>query len=103
MMAGQPSTVGPLKVHFNNPRWFANTNGQAVWLTGSHTWANFQEREIEGHTPDFDCEGYLDFPQRHGHNFIRLCLCRGLAGLKRAPQSPSPLRLITRQRIPVPC
>jgi hypothetical protein len=46
--------------------------GRAVWLTGSHTWANRQERGVEGKTPDFDYDGYLDFLERHGHNFIRL-------------------------------
>ena len=68
-----PSTaIGPLRPHPENPCWFARPDGQAVWLTGSHTWANFQERGIEGQTADFDYDAYLDFLQRHGHNFIRL-------------------------------
>ena len=67
-----PSPIGPLRVHPDNPRWFARPDGQAVWLTGSHTWANFQERGVEGQTPDFDYPGYLEFLERHGHNFIRL-------------------------------
>ena len=66
------SRIGPLRVHPDNPRWFVTPNGRAVWLTGSHTWANRQERGVEGVTPDFDYDGYLDFLQRHGHNFIRL-------------------------------
>ena len=70
--AGDPSGIGPLRVHPDNPCWFARPDGQAVWLTGSHTWANLQERGVEGQTPDFDYDGYLDFLQRHGHNFIRL-------------------------------
>ena len=64
--------IGPLKVHPDNARWFADGTGRAVWLTGSHTWANRQERGVRGTTPDFDYAGYLDFLQRHGHNFIRL-------------------------------
>ncbi len=64
--------MGPLRVHPVNPRYFATPDGQAVWLTGSHTWANRQERGIEGATPNFDYDGYLDFMQRHGHNFMRL-------------------------------
>lgn len=71
-VAGEPSPIGPLRVNPDNPRWFVRPDGQAVWLTGSHTWANFQERGIEGQTPDFDYEAYLEFLQRHGHNFIRL-------------------------------
>ncbi len=70
--AGDRSAVGPLRTHPDNPRWFAKPDGQAVWLTGSHTWANFQERGVDGQTPDFDFDGYLDFLQQHGHNFIRL-------------------------------
>lgn len=66
------AATGPLQVHPGNPRWFADGAGRAVWLTGSHTWANRQERGIEGATPDFDYAGYLAFLQRHGHNFIRL-------------------------------
>ena len=69
---GPSTAIGPLRPHPENPCWFVRPDGRAVWLTGSHTWANFQERGLEGHTPDFDYNGYLDFLQRHGHNFIRL-------------------------------
>lgn len=65
-------TNGPLRPCAENPRYFADATGRVVWLTGSHTWANFQERGIEAETPDFDYDGYLDFLQQHGHNFIRL-------------------------------
>ncbi len=68
--AAQP--MGPLKVHPQNPRYFVTPQGRALFLTGSHTWANFQERGLERLTPNFDYEGYLDFLQQHGHNFIRL-------------------------------
>jgi hypothetical protein len=39
--------IGPLRVNPDNPCWFVQPDGQAVWLTGSHTWANFQERGVE--------------------------------------------------------
>jgi hypothetical protein len=65
-------TMGPLRLHPDNPRYFAKPSGDAVWLTGSHTWASFQERGVEGQTPDFDYPGYLDFLEEHGHNYIRL-------------------------------
>ena len=68
---GQPAG-GPLRIHPDNPRYFADDTGRAVWLTGSHTWANFQERGVEGETPDFDYEVYLDFLEDHGHNFMRM-------------------------------
>ena len=51
--------AGPLKVHPNNPRYFTDASGRAVYLTGSHTWATFQERGIEGATPDFDYNEFL--------------------------------------------
>lgn len=63
---------GPLTVHRQNPRYFADSHGRAVFLTGSHTWANIQERGIAGLTPDFDFTAYLDFLEAHGHNFTRL-------------------------------
>jgi hypothetical protein len=63
---------GPLRVDPENPRYFTDSSGQAIFLTGSHTWANFQERGVEGETPDFDYERYLDFMQEHDHNFMRM-------------------------------
>lgn len=63
---------GPLQVHPTNPRYFTDGSGGAIFLTGSHTWANFQERGVAGETPDFDYERYLDFMAGHGHNFMRL-------------------------------
>ncbi len=67
-----PISLGPLRLHESNPRYFAKPSGEAVWLTGSHTWASFQERGVAGRTPDFDYPAYLDFLEERGHNFIRL-------------------------------
>ncbi len=67
-----PTSTGPLKIHPDNSRYFTDGSGRAVFLTGSHTWANFQERGVEGETPDFDYERYLDFMQERGHNFMRM-------------------------------
>jgi hypothetical protein len=65
-----PAT-GPLKVDSRNPRYFTDGSGRAIFLTGSHTWANFQE---SGTAPvrTFDWEGYLSMMQSHNHNFMRL-------------------------------
>lgn len=63
---------GLLKVHPQNPRYVADQDGNAIFLTGSHTWAAFQERGVEGETPDFDYEEYLEFLEQHDHNFMRL-------------------------------
>lgn len=64
--------VGPLRVHPANPRYFSDGSGKAVYLTGSHTWANLQERGCEGITPNFDYLAYLAFLQNFQHNFMRL-------------------------------
>ena len=67
-----PGIKGTLRVHPENTRYFTDGTGKAVFLTGSHTWANFQERGVEGQTQDFDYERYLDFMQTMGHNFMRM-------------------------------
>ncbi len=69
---------GPLRVHPANPRYFtdgvklADGSLKAVYLTGSHTWNNFVDMEPEGSPDRFDFKAYLDFLERHNHNFIRL-------------------------------
>lgn len=64
--------MGPLVVHPENPRYFMNAaTGRAVYLTGSHTWANLQERALPETRP-FDFSEYLRFLRGHGHNFVRL-------------------------------
>lgn len=69
---------GPLRVHPTNPRYFtagvkaADGTLRAVYLTGSHTWTNLVDMG-QGDPPEpFDFEAYLDFLERHHHNFFRL-------------------------------
>ncbi|MEN6472752.1 MAG: DUF6298 domain-containing protein [Syntrophaceae bacterium] len=51
-----------------NPRYFADAEGNIVFLTGSHTWNNKQD-----FIPDvFDYPDYLDFLEDLNHNFFRL-------------------------------
>jgi hypothetical protein len=59
--------VGPLRVHPTNPRYFADGTGRAIYLTGSHTWANLQGFA----TRPFDFTAYLNFLKSYNHNFIR--------------------------------
>jgi hypothetical protein len=68
---------GPLRVLKANPRYFTDGSGRAILLVGSHQWRNFQDnghRLPEGTDPPpaFDFDGYLDFLQKHHHNFFRL-------------------------------
>lgn len=87
-VAGKRPATGPLVVSKENPRYFMDSStGRYVYLTGSHTWNNFQDigfdndgdgipeyiREKSRGIPGvFDYRGYLDFLVRNNHNFIRL-------------------------------
>lgn len=79
--------TSPLRVHPDNPRYFTDNSGKAIYLTGSHTWANFQDMEIsyDSITP-FDFTGYLDFLQEYNHNFIRLWAWEHTFGASWAPE-----------------
>jgi hypothetical protein len=73
----KPAT-GPLRVLESNPRWFTDGSGKAVFLTGSHIWQSLQDSGLlvrgEPQNPPrvFDYDGYLNFLERHNHNFFRL-------------------------------
>lgn len=71
--AGEGQTAArPVGVCRENPIWFTDCRGKALYLAGSHTWACLQERGVAGQTQDFDYPGYLDFMRGHGQNFLRL-------------------------------
>lgn len=76
-LVAAPAT-GPLRIHPTNPRYFTdgtkNADGslKAVYLTGAHTWNNLVDMAREDPPSGFDFDAYLDFLERHGHNFIRL-------------------------------
>ena len=63
---------GPLRVNAENPRYFSDARGRAVYLTGSHTWSSLQDNGFQDPPPRFDFGGYLDFLVAHNHNFFRL-------------------------------
>jgi len=67
-----PQGNGPLRVHPQNPRYFTDNTGKAVYLTGSHTWNNFKDMGPTDPPATFDFDAYLKFLEQHGHNFIRL-------------------------------
>jgi hypothetical protein len=71
-MAGDRGSFrGPLRVSPINRRYFTDDDGKAIYLTGSHTWANLVDIQLEGDQP-FDYQGYLDFMVANGHNFMRM-------------------------------
>ncbi len=61
--------AGPLQIHPQNPRYFTDGTGRAIYLTGAHTWNNLQNNGVY---PPVDYAEYLDFLQRYNHNFIRM-------------------------------
>jgi hypothetical protein len=66
------SATGPLRVSPDNPRYFTDGSGKAIYLTGSHTWSNFQDSGDSDPPPVFDYTKYLDFMEAKHHNFFRL-------------------------------
>jgi hypothetical protein len=65
-------SAGPLRVHPGNPRYFADAQGRAVYLTGSHTWTNLQDAGDGLPLPAFDYGAYLDRLESQHHSFFRL-------------------------------
>jgi hypothetical protein len=72
-------TKGPLTVHPTNPRYFADSTGKPVYLTGSHTWLNLQDGAFGDHAAPFDYGGFLQFLKDYNHNFFRLWAWEGPA------------------------
>ena len=56
-----PRAKGPLQVHPQNPRYFTDGSGKAIYLTGSHTWSNLQDQGATDPPPTFDYDRYLKF------------------------------------------
>ncbi len=69
--SGEPITA-PLYVDPQNPRYFTDGSGKAVYLTGSHTWASLQDNGRGYPPPVFDYPAYLSFLSQYNHNFFRL-------------------------------
>jgi dienelactone hydrolase len=65
------AAVGPLRTTPGG-RYFVDAAGRPVYLTGSHTWNNLIDMVRNDASKKFDNEAYLDFLERHHHNFIRL-------------------------------
>ena len=64
--------AAPLRVSPSNPRYFADSNENVIYLTGSHTWENFMDADLDANDPPFDWIEYLAFLKSHNHNFFRL-------------------------------
>lgn len=77
---GQPLTpvrakvaTGPLRVSLSNPRYFTDGSGKAIYLTGSHTWANLMDRgQSNPPAMAFDYSAYMKWMVQQNFNFMRL-------------------------------
>jgi hypothetical protein len=71
-----PSTVNlitaPLKALSTNPNYFTDGSGKAVYLTGSHTWNDFQDWGTDDSPQPFDFAAYVKMLVAHHHNFTLL-------------------------------
>jgi len=61
-----------LRVCPQNSRYFADADGRAVYLAGSHIWSSVQDWGTVDPPPRLDYARFLDFLDEHGHNFTRL-------------------------------
>ena len=62
----------PLKALPGNPNYFADGNGRAVYLTGSHTWNTFQDWGTDGVVEPLDFDAFVTMLGAHHHNFTLL-------------------------------
>lgn len=65
------ATRGPLTLHPQHPRYFADATGRPIYLTGSHTWSNMQEYQSDDPKLKFDFDQHLEWLVAHGFNFTR--------------------------------
>lgn len=65
--------TGPLRANAANPRYFTDGSGKAIYLTGSHTWANLMDRgQANPPAVEFDYTVYMKWMVAHNFNFMRL-------------------------------
>ncbi len=64
--------TGPLRPSVSNPRYFTDGSDKPIYLTGSHTWENFQDMRTVDSPTKFDYATFLNLMETHGHNFMRM-------------------------------
>jgi hypothetical protein len=64
---------GPLRKNPANGRYFTDGSGKAIYLAGSHTWANLLDRgQLNPPGVAFDYTRYMKWMVGHNFNFMRL-------------------------------
>jgi hypothetical protein len=75
-LATAASTSGPITTPLRalsiNPNYFSDGSGKAVYLTGSHTWNDFQDWGTNDSPVPFDFAAYVNMLVAHNHNFTLL-------------------------------
>jgi hypothetical protein len=66
---GSAPIAAPLKALSTNPNYFTDGRGKAVYLTGSHTWNNFQDWGTDDSPQPLDFSAYVKMLVAHHHNF----------------------------------
>ena len=65
--------TGPVRRNPANPRYFTDGSGRAIYLTGSHTWANLMDRgQLNRPGVKFNYTAYIKWMVDHNFNFMRL-------------------------------
>ena len=71
-IAESKPAAGPLRALRENPRYFTDGSGKAVYLVGAHTWPNLRDMGDTDPPQAFDWDRHLGFLTERNHNFIRL-------------------------------
>ena len=75
-LATAASTLAPITTPLRalpvNPNYFSDGSGKAVYLTGSHTWNDFQDWGTDDSPIPFDFAAYVNMLVAHRHNFTLL-------------------------------
>jgi len=76
VLLSEPASAGLLRVHLENPRYFANGSGRAIYLAGHQSFVDLQDNSfnkefIRGEQRKLDWNAYLDFLGEHRFNYLR--------------------------------
>lgn len=70
--AKSKSITAPLRASTDNPNYFTDGSGRAVYLSGSHTWNDFQDWGTDDSPQPFDFAAYVNMLVAHHHNLTLL-------------------------------
>src|SRR5437879_5083016 len=64
--------MAPLRALANNPNYFTDGTGKAIYLTGSHTWNTVQDWGTNDSIQPVDFKAFVKMLVSHNHNFTLL-------------------------------